>query len=262
MHRAPHPARAFKAAIRQGVKQCGAWLQLGCPWTAEIFAHAGFDFVIFDYEHGPGDTMTLANQLRAFNGTSTTLIVRTPGQDPDYIKSILDTGAHGVLVPQVNTAEEALAVARACKYPPCGTRGAAKSPRGSWYGQRTTAQIAGANEETVVMVMLETATAVNNIDGIMATPDLDALFLGPMDLATSIGHLDNLEHPEALALRERILAACLRTGMPLATISAGWPAAETLFTKGFTMVTLMADGVALANMAHDQVNGFATRYRR
>lgn len=261
MIRGPHPARAFKAAIRQGVKQCGAWLQLGCPWTAEIFAQAGFDFVIFDYEHGPGDTVSLGNQLRAFNGTATTLIVRTPGQDPDYIKQILDTGAHGVLVPQVNTAEQALAVAQACKYPPRGTRGAAKSPRGSGYGRKTTAQIAEANDETVVMVMLETATAVDNIDSIMTTPDLDALFLGPMDLATSIGHLDNLEHPEALALRERILQACLRTKMPLATISAGWPSAKNLFDKGFTMITLMADGVALSSMAHDQVQGFAATYR-
>lgn len=257
----PSPSRLFKAAIRAGKKQCGAWLQLGSPWTAEIFAQAEFDFVLIDYEHGPGDSMTLGDQLRAFNGSPTTVLVRVPGNDPDTVKRVLDAGAHGVMIPHVETGEEAALAVSSAKYPPRGIRGAARSPRAAWYGQKSPQAIAAADEETIVLVMVETAKAVENLADIIRTPDLDAVFLGPMDLATSIGHLADADHPDALALRQRILDGCLAAHMPLATISAGWPKAQAVFEQGYTMVTLMADGVALSTMARQQVSGFAEKYR-
>ena len=125
----------LKTKLRAGKKTAGAWVQIASPFTAEILSSAGFDWLMLDMEHGPGDILTLVSQVHAMKGTDSVPLVRTPWNDFVAIKKILDAGAQGVLVPYVNTQEEAERAVKACKYPLEGIRGVAGSPRAPGYGQ-------------------------------------------------------------------------------------------------------------------------------
>ena len=141
----------LKRLLTQGKRTVGAWLQIASPFTAEIMGRAGFDWLIIDMEHGPGDILTLVSQLHAMSGSNTVPLVRAPWNDFVIIKRILDAGVYGVLVPYVNTRAEAETAVRACKYPPEGIRGVAGSPRAAGYGQRPMNYLKKANEEILVI---------------------------------------------------------------------------------------------------------------
>lgn len=249
-----------KRMLRDGKKTAGAWLQIASPFTAEILARAGFDWLIVDMEHGPGDILTLVGQLQAMNGSGVVPLVRAPWNDFVSIKRILDAGVYGLLIPYINSGEEAAAAVRACRYPPHGIRGVAGSPRAQGYGQNVGEYLEHANDAILLIVAAETPTAVANLDDILAVDGVDGVFIGPMDLATSMGYLGNPAHPsvqEAIArIEEKVLAA----GKVLGTISSTWEQAQRLYGRGYQMVMLMADGVSLAKQAADTVAHFRQAY--
>ena len=250
----------LKRMLREGKRTAGAWLQIASPFTAEILAQAGFDWLIIDMEHGPGDILSLVSQLQAMNGSRAVPLVRAPWNDFVTIKRILDAGVYGLLVPYVNTAEEAEAAVRACRYPPHGIRGVAGSPRAQGYGQNVQAYLARANDEILLITAVETPAAVANLDEILAVEGVDGVFIGPMDLATSMGYLGNPGHPEVQQAIAEIEGKVLAAGKALGTISGTWEQAQQLYERGYQLVMLMADGVSLAKLAAEKVGQFRAAY--
>jgi len=212
----------LKKSLRKGRKASGAWLQLASPLTAEILSQAGFDCLIIDMEHGPGDIMALVAQLQAMNGTGCVPLVRTPWNDFVVVKRILDAGAFGILFPFINTRAEAKAAVQSCKYPPEGIRGAARSPRAAGYGKNTGEYLSHANDQILILTAVETTEALANLDEILNVPGVDGVFLGPMDLSTSMGHMGNPSHPDVQEAIEAIERKTLGTGKILSTITESW----------------------------------------
>jgi 2-dehydro-3-deoxyglucarate aldolase/4-hydroxy-2-oxoheptanedioate aldolase len=223
-------------------------------------SQAGFDWLMIDMEHAPVDFMLLVSQMQAMAGGGATPIVRAPWNDFVTIKRILDAGAYGVLVPYVNTRQEAEAAVQACKYPPAGIRGTAGSPRAAGYGQNVSNYLPHASNQILILTAVETAEAVENLDEILAVPGLDGIFIGPMDLSASLGHMGNPGHPEVQVAIETIERKTLDAGKILSTIAGSWEQAQTRYEKGYQMIMLMADGVAVANMARGLVAQFRAAY--
>ena len=250
----------LKQMLKQGKKTAGSWLQMGSPIASEIVGRAGFDWVIIDMEHGLGDIMTLVSQLQAVSGGNTVPIVRVPWNDFVIIKRVLDAGAFGLIIPYVNTKEEAEAAVRACKYPPDGIRGLAGSTRAAWFNQFAKNYFPNANDETLIITQVETRTAVDNLDEMLEVPGIDGIFIGPMDLATSMGSLANPSPPEVQSVIAEIEAKVKKTDKFLATISGNWEQAKKLYDRGYQMVSLMSDGVALAAAAAGKAAEFRKEF--
>jgi len=247
-----------KQMIKAGKKTAGAWAQLCSPIATEILARGGFDWVLIDMEHAPGDLMTLVGQFQAVAaaGTGTVPFVRVPWNDLVWIKRILDAGAYGLMIPYVNTKEEAVRALQACKYPPQGFRGIAGSPRAAGYGRDTGNYLKRANDEVFVMLQVETTQAIDNMEAIATVPGLDAFFIGPMDLSTSMGHFGNPAHPEVQAAIAKAEAKAKALGIPLGTISGGWDQAKGLYDRGYQLITLISDSVLLSKAGAETMAKF------
>ncbi len=250
-----------KQALKSGKKVVGAWAQLASPFSAEVMARAGFDFLMIDLEHAPGDFVTLAHQCMAVGATDCTPLVRAPWNDMVAVKRILDCGAQGVLVPYVNTREEAEAAVAAAKYPLQGVRGVAASPRAPGYGLDSLKNyLARANDQTLVFTAVETAAAVANIDAMLRVDGLDGIFIGPMDLATSMGHFCDPKQKEVQAAIALIEDKVIGSGKALATIAGSSADAGAKFARGYQMLMVMSDSVTLAQVAAEKVAGFRDAY--
>lgn len=249
-----------KHMLKDGKKLLGAWLQIASPFAAEIFAKSGLDVLMIDMEHGPNDIMSLIDQMRAMGRFDAVPFVRAPWNDMVTIKRILDAGAYGVLIPYVNTAEEARAAVAACKYPLMGVRGVAPSPRAPGWGMNSMHYMHYANEETLVMTAVETLEAVNNIEEILKVDGLDGVFIGPMDLATSMGHFCEPSHPEVQAAVARVEQAVIGSDKFLASISGGVEAAKEKFERGYSLILAFADGGSLGSVARANVEKFHTLF--
>jgi 2-keto-3-deoxy-L-rhamnonate aldolase RhmA len=161
-------------------KHIGAFLSIGSPAVAELAAECGFDWVLIDLEHGCESEAALPNQLRALRGSNTLAIVRVSAPYPDLIGRVLDWGAHGIMVPHVNTVEEARRCVDASYYPPHGHRGVSRTVRTYGYGMRLPT---GEMPKPIILAQIETASAVEQAGEIAAVEGIDALFIGPADLS-------------------------------------------------------------------------------
>lgn len=249
-----------KHMLKEGKKTAGAWVQIASPFTAEILSSAGFDWLMLDMEHGPGDILTLVSQVHAMKGSDSVPLVRAPWNDFVAIKRILDTGVQGVLIPYVNTRAEAEQAVKACKYPLDGIRGVAGSPRAPGYGQNIGNYLQRANDEIFIMIAVETPEAVANLDEILQVDDLDGVFIGPMDLASSMGYFCDPSHSKVQDAIREVEKKVLTAGKVLATTTGTWEGAQTLFERGYQMLMLMADGVSLAKLAAKKVAQFKEHY--
>lgn len=183
------------------------------PALVEIAGYAGFDFVIVDLEHGASSIETLEHMLRAADATGVEAIVRPGSASRADILRVLDAGASGVLVPHVSSAADAQAVVAAAHYPPVGGRGMAMTSRAGRYGLTTMPEhLRVAGGRTVVAVQVEDAAAIEHVHGISAVPGVDVVFIGPADLATSLGHPGDARHPEVAAAIESIRRTVLDAG--------------------------------------------------
>jgi len=193
-------------------------------------------------------------------GTSCTPLVRASWNDFVAIKKILDAGAQGLLIPYFNTREETEQAVKACKYPLEGIRGVAGSPRAAGYGQNIGSYLQRANDQIYIMTAVETPEAISNLDEILQVDGLDGIFIGPMDLASSMGFFCDpaqaVVQTEIRKIEEQVLAA----GKVLATTTGTWDQAQKLFERGYQMLMLMADGGALASIATQKVNQFREAY--
>src|SRR4029079_17799351 len=180
----------FKQAIRGGRPQIGLWASLCSNLAAEVIAGAGFDWILVDTEHSPNELPLVFSQLQALVGGTAAPVVRPAWNDMVLMKRLLDIGVQNFLVPYVQTPEEARAAVAATRYPPQGIRGVAVSHRANRYG-RLKDYFKRANEEICVIVQIETRVALQNLEAIAAVDGVDALFIGPSDLAAASGHLGN-----------------------------------------------------------------------
>ena len=212
----------LKELMSSGKIVLGAQLRFGTPAVAELFAVAGFDFLVFDTEHAPQTPVGVQAQIQAMSGTDVTPIVRPAKNDPDLMRPYLDMGALGFLVPFVKTGDEARLGARALRYPPEGTRGAGPS-RAYRYGfdKFDGNYMQRANENMVFMPIIEDAEAVSNIDDIFAAEGVDTFIIGVWDLSISLGVPMDLEHPKMKDARKSIINAAQKSGTPLGTAIYG-----------------------------------------
>jgi 2-keto-3-deoxy-L-rhamnonate aldolase RhmA len=209
-------ALALKRKWKSGQASPGMWLRLTDPTVADLLGDLGFDWVLFDAEHVAYDVQTLQTLFMAVKGSPTVPLVRVHINEPAYIKRILDIGAAGVLVPQINSAAEATAAVAACKYPPVGIRGTGPR-RPSRYGQRLADYLATANDQTIVLIMIETAGALAELDQILKIPGLDGLVVGPTDLSMSLGYNGDHNQPVVQQAISIIAAKARAAGMPFGT---------------------------------------------
>jgi 2-keto-3-deoxy-L-rhamnonate aldolase RhmA len=206
-------ALELKRKWKEGKPSPGMFLRLTDPTVVDLIGDVGLDFVMFCAEHVALDFQTLQILLIALKGTPTVPLIRIPWNDFVFIKRVLDIGAAGVLVPCVNSGAEAEAAVAACKYPPLGIRGVGPR-RPSRYGQFEQQYIATANEQTIVMAIIETVDAVRNIDDIVAVKGLDAIVLGPHDLAANMGLFGDSEHPQVEKALDVVIAKARAAHMP------------------------------------------------
>ena len=234
------------------------WLAIPSAFSAEMFSQAGWDSVTVDLQHGVQDYLSCVACFQGMQPHGVTPMVRVPWNEFGIIGKVLDAGAYGVICPMINTEEEARRLVGACRYPPQGQRSNGPIRAGAYGGFGTYQKT--ANAEILVMPMIETRQALDNLDAILDVEGIDAIYIGPSDLGFSLGlepRLDR-EEPEVLKIYERLLEAVARRGI-VAGIHNGTPAyAKRMIGMGFRLVTLSNDVgimVAAAKSAVAQVKG-------
>ena len=241
----PAPKNKLKSAILSGKLQIGIWLGLASSSVAEMAGSAGFDWCLIDGEHGPNDLSRIEEQLRAFEGQPTSAIVRVPQSDDWILKQVLDLGAQSVLVPMVETAEQASDIVAACKYAPQGRRGVGYAlARASRYNAISD-YAATANEEVCVIVQVETLTAMNNIPKIAKVKGIDCIFIGPADLSADMGYLTQPDHPDVLKVIEQGMKDIAAAGVAAGTIAFLEIEQKRFIEQGGTFLGITADVVLL-----------------
>ena len=244
----PHTKRnLFKQALARSERQLGMWSGLASPIVAEILAGAGFDWIVIDGEHGPNDIGTLLGQLQAMRGGTAEPVYRVPWNNMVILKRALDVGARTVLVPFVQSAEEARRAVAATRYPPRGVRGVAVAVRASDFG-RLPQYLENAHEDTCLLVQLETRAALKELEAIAEVDGVDGMFIGPSDLAADMGHLGNPKHPEVQAAIQEAAKRIGATGTAAGTLVRNAEDAEAMFDLGFTFV---AAGIDVALLTRD-----------
>lgn len=234
----------------------GCFLGLGSPNAAELLAHAGFDWLVIETEHNALDAAEVQQMLMALNGSETIPLVRVPSANPVYIQRALDMGALGIVVPLVKTADEAAAIVRATRYPPQGTRSFG-ALRASHYTFDNQDYFQRANDNLLVVLILETREAVENLEAIAAVPGVDALYFGPFDLCLSLG-LNPFQQPfaEVEAIYQRALAIGQGHGVAIGMGVGNVEQLHQRCAEGYTMLGYGTDYHLLAAAARTGVAAF------
>jgi 2-keto-3-deoxy-L-rhamnonate aldolase RhmA len=230
----------FKRWLAEPRIPLGTWLMSAAPSTAEALGHIGFDFLVVDMEHVTIEFAELAHILRAIAATPAEPVVRLAWNDPILIKRALDAGSRTVMLPFVQSAEEARTAVAAAKYPPEGTRGVAAVHRASRYGADGD-YLKRANGETCVIVQLETPAAVERLAEIAAVPGVDSLFVGPGDMAAAMGRIGEIAHPEVQAMLERAAQAARAAGKPVGIVGPNPEMVRRFQSYGYTWTAVGSD---------------------
>ena len=230
----------IKQMWRDGKCVTLGWLSVSHGFTAEMMARQGFDALCVDLQHGTAEMRDVAPMLQAISQTDTVPVVRVAWNEPAAIMKALDLGAYGIIVPLVNTAEEAAMAVAACRYPPVGMRSSGPV-RAAPYGGPD--YMTHANDEIVVMAMIETKQGIANLDAICATPGLDAVYIGPADLSFALGLAPRGDNPDPLHLAtcDKIRDTAHKAGIKCVMHCAGAPFAAGAVKRGFDMVMLTSD---------------------
>lgn len=239
------PANPFARALKSRDKQIGLWISLASNIAAEVTAHAGFDWALIDMEHSPNDYRSVLGQLQVFAGSDTTALVRVEWNDTVAVKKLLDIGAQGLLFPMIQSVEEARRAVAATRYPPKGVRGVSGTTRATRYG-RVKDYLARVEEETAVLLQVETQAALDAAEDIAAVDGVDGIFFGPADIGADMGLLGNPMHPDIWARIRPVAKALMARGMPVGTLVTDPGFAAELMDEGFTFVACGLDTGLLA----------------
>jgi 4-hydroxy-2-oxoheptanedioate aldolase len=237
----PAPKNTFKAALMERRTQIGLWAALTSPITAEICAGAGYDWILLDAEHAPNDIPMLFAQLQALAPYPTHPIVRPPIGETWLIKQILDIGAQTILVPMVETKEQAEAMVRAVRYPPHGVRGVGASLARASAFNRIPDYLQTANDEICLLLQVESKTGLANLDAIAATDGVDGVFIGPADLAADMGFLGKPGAEEVQKAVTDALARIQSFGKAAGILTADQALARRYIELGATFVGIGSD---------------------
>ncbi|MDO8432446.1 MAG: 4-hydroxy-2-oxoheptanedioate aldolase [Candidatus Binatus sp.] len=240
------PVNRFKRAIKEGKAQIGLWVALADAGCAELCAGAGFDWLLLDAEHGPNDLRTLLAQLQAVAPYDSHPIVRLRVGDTHVIKQVLEIGAQTLLIPMVESAEQAASLVAAMHYPPKGVRGVGSALARSSRWTRIPSYLKEAGEEMCLLVQIETRRGVENLKAIAAVPGVDGVFVGPADLSASMGYLGNMTHPEVLETIERGVADIRAAGKAAGILMGDEALVRRYLELGCTFIAVGADSVLLA----------------
>jgi len=232
----------IKERVLAGEVLAGVWCNLASSITTEIAALAGFDWLLIDQEHGPGDNETLLRQLQAVGERPCAPIVRIVWNEMPRFKRALDLGAMGIMVPYIQTVEEAQRAVSYMRYPPEGLRGAAISPRATGYGARFEAYFTEANRNLLLVNQIETARAVENIQEIARVKGIDILFVGPLDLSLSLEMPKRFEDPEFRVVIAKVAHAAREAGKAAGILLPSVQLVEMVHDMGFTFVAVGSDG--------------------
>ena len=230
----------FKGALAAGRQQTGLWCSLADPFAAEVVAGSGFDWLLFDTEHSHAGVRDVLSQLQAAAPYPVSPVVRPPANDPVAIKRLLDIGAQTLLIPQVNTAAEARAAVAATRYPPDGIRGVAGLTRASRFG-RIEGYPSRAAEQLCVLVQLESAQALGQLDAILRVEGVDGFFVGPSDLAASLGHVGEPGHPDVSRAVEDTITRIRQAGKPAGVLATDPAVARRCIDLGTTFTAVGTD---------------------
>jgi 4-hydroxy-2-oxoheptanedioate aldolase len=242
------PSNAFKRALAARTPQIGFWCSLPGGYGTELLAGAGFDWLLLDTEHAPADPVTVLADLQAAAPYPVSCVVRPAWNDPVLVKRFLDVGAQTLLVPYVQSAAEAEAAVRAMRYPPRGARGVSGTSRANRFG-RVAAYAERVEEELCLLVQVETRAALDALEEIAAVDGVDGVFVGPADLAASLGRVGQPMHPEVVPVIEATLARIARAGKPAGILTPDCAFARRCLELGATFVAVGIDAVLLARGA-------------
>ena len=242
------PRNAFKHAIAAGKLQIGLWSSLCSTIAAEIISDSGYDWILLDSEHSPNEIPGLFAQLQAVARGTATPIIRPPWNDAVMAKRALDIGAQALLFPYVQNAEEAKRAVQSTRYPPEGIRGVSVAARASRYG-RTPGYLTKANSEMCVLVQVETKTALDQLEAIAKVDGVDGVFIGPSDLAASLGHLGDPQHAEVQAAMQDAVKRLKALGKPAGILTGNEEEARRYIDWGYLFVAVGADVGLLARHA-------------
>lgn len=246
----PDPmANPFKKALLGTTPQIGLWISLGNGYAAEACAGAGFDWLLIDGEHAPNDVRSTLAQLQAVAPYDVHPIVRPPTGETWMIKQLLDIGAQTLLVPMVDTAEQAQELVRAMRYPPEGIRGVGSGfARASRFGGIPD-YLQRANSEVCLLVQVETKTGLDNLKAIAQVDGVDGVFIGPSDLSASLGHLGDPAHPDVLAAIHAAIDTVIESGKAAGVLATRPELARDCLERGCRFVAVGADVGLLAQGA-------------
>lgn len=251
------PDNRFKRALREGRQQIGLWCSLPGGYAAEAVAGSGYDWLLFDTEHSPGDPLTVLAQLQAVAPYDVSAVVRPASNDTVLIKRFLDLGAQTLLIPYVQDAEQARAAVAAMRYPPEGVRGVSGLTRATRFGR-----IAGygrrAADELCLLVQVETREALDRLEAIAAVEGVDGVFIGPADLAASLGHVGDPAHPEVAAAVEDAIRRLRAAGKPAGILTSDTAFARRCIEIGTVFTAVAIDAGILARGTEAVARQFKT----
>src|SRR5271169_6561999 len=229
---------ALRRRWKEGKAAVNGWLAIPSAFSAEVMAQCGWDSITVDLQHGVQDYLSMVACFQAMHAHPVTRLVRVPWNEPGIIGKVLDGGAYGVICPMINTPQEAENLVSYCKYPPRGTR--SNGPiRAGLYGSAGTYQKT-ANEEIVLLPMMETRTAVGNMEKILDVEGINGVYIGPSDLGFSYGLVPKLDRdePEILKIYKKIIKECEKRGLYAGIHCSGAEGAVRAINMGFKLVTL------------------------
>ncbi len=244
----PAPTNPFKKALREGKTQFGCWVSLANPYSTEMMGTAGFDWLLIDNEHSPNDLRSTMAQLAVLGSSPSHPVVRVPIGETYIIKQMLDAGAQSILVPMVESAEQARQLVRDVTYPPKGVRGVGYSlTRASRFSQITDYPHT-ADAEICLLVQVENRAGMANLDDILAVDGVDGVFIGPADLAADMGHMGGMLHADVQATIMDALRRIRAAGKAAGILSTHDPMTQDALDAGANFVAVGAD-VLLLNTA-------------
>jgi 2-keto-3-deoxy-L-rhamnonate aldolase RhmA len=226
--------------LDMGSAAFGVTLTIPDPFVAEVFSAQPLDFLMLDTEHSPMSLYQLQTQLIALRTAQAAVLVRVAHHEPTSVMQVLDLGADGVVIPQVDTAEACQRAVRSALYPPAGDRGVGPRRAARLGGDRS-AYLRDANSRTFVAVMVESVTGVANIDAILQVKGLGGVIIGAADLSASLGHLDGPQHEDVRQAIDQIAARCVAAGVPFGMYAASPEEADGLLRRGARLITIGSD---------------------
>ncbi|MEY4905473.1 MAG: hypothetical protein RLZZ292_3288 [Bacteroidota bacterium] len=246
----------FKQLDFNARTQIGGWNALVDTYVAEILAGAGFDWVLIDAEHAPFDLPTIVHQLQAMAAFGVPVLVRPPKGDSVIIKQLLDAGVQTLVVPMVETAEQAAYLYQAMQYPPKGIRGVGTAMARAAQWNRTNDYFKTADENMCLIVQVESVKGIESLDAILAVEGVEGVFIGPADLAASMGQLGNPNHPTVKAAIETTLKKIRAANKIAGIMATAKPTADLYIAQGANMVAVAIDTLMLVKATQDVVAAY------